>query len=169
MKKSQPKRKTKGASKKVKPAGRKVPLKVVFESRRVRKSDMKKFKKLFEDQRQALLYNDKILREDFAVNVDDRYDEVDQASTDAEQAMRMRLRNRERLYMLKIEEALTRISEGTFGLCTTCEEPIELRRLEARPTATLCVACKEDEERVEGATAAGQKHKSLGDQIIRFH
>jgi len=123
---------------------------------------------MFEAQVRSLLYNDKILRDDFVVCDDDRPDEVDQASTDVEQSMRMRLRNRERLYLHKIEEALRRIDEATFGLCDTCEEPIERRRLDARPTATLCVSCKEDEERAEGNTADGLRHKSLGAQITRF-
>lgn len=137
-------------------------------SEKLSKSDIKRFKKMFQDQVNGLLYNDKILRDDFAVNDDDRPDEVDQASTDVEQSMRMRLRNRERLYLFKIEEALRRIEDGVFGLCDTCEEPIERRRLEARPTATLCVACKEDQERMEGSTSDGLRHKSLGSQVTRF-
>lgn len=134
----------------------------------MRKTDIKKFKKIFEQQRTTILYNDKVVRDDFAINMDDRYDEVDQASTDTEQSMRMRLRNRERLYLMKVESALRRIEEGTFGNCDTCEEPIEMKRLEARPTATLCVGCKEDEERQEGLTIVGRQHKSLGDLMPRF-
>ncbi|HSQ50405.1 MAG TPA: TraR/DksA C4-type zinc finger protein, partial [Nitrospiraceae bacterium] len=105
----------------------------------MRKSVVNKFKRVFEEERRQILYNDRILRPDFNVNDDDRPDEVDQAATDAEQAMRMRLRNRELLYIKKIDQALTRIEEGTFGECNSCGEDIELRRLEARPTATLCV------------------------------
>ena len=78
---------------------------------------LKRFKKVFEAQRNQILFHDKILREDFNVNLDDRYDEVDQASTDVEQSMRMRLRNREMLYLKKINEALKRIDEGCFGEC----------------------------------------------------
>ena len=104
----------------------------------------------------------RILREDFNVNDDDKYDEVDQATTDTEQAMRMRLRNRELLYLKKIDQALKRIEDGLFGQCDTCEEDIEVRRLEARPTATLCIACKEEEERMEVLTASGRRPKSLG-------
>src|ERR1700758_4339464 len=101
------------------------------------KEKLKKFKRIFEAQRKSLLFNDQIVREDFSVNSDDRFDEVDQATTDIEQSRRMRLRNRETLYMKKLEEALARIEEGTFGECEECGEDIELRRLEARPTATL--------------------------------
>src|ERR1700756_1979349 len=121
------------------------------------KEKMKKFKRIFEAQRKAILFNDRIMREDFEVCADDRYDEIDQATTDVEQSMRMRLRNRESLYIKKVEEALRRIEEGTFGECDECGEDIELRRLEARPTATLCVSCKEEQERKESFHASGRE------------
>jgi len=133
----------------------------------VNKEKLKKFKKAFEAQKRSLLFNDKIVRDDFSVNADDRYDEIDQATTDIEQSMRMRLRNRESLYLKKVEEALKRIEEGCFGECEECGEDIELRRLEARPTATLCVACKEDQEKKEILTASGREHKSLGQAFSR--
>lgn len=135
----------------------------------MKKSVLMKFKRVFEEQRQAILYNDRVVREDFSVNEDDRYDEVDQAATDMEQSMRMRLRNRELLYLKKIEEALSRIDDGDFGECESCGVDIEVRRLEARPTATLCVGCKEEEERREGLTASGRKPKSLGETFSRSY
>lgn len=131
------------------------------------KERLKKFKKLFETQRNSLLFNDRVVREDFSVCNDDRLDELDQATTDIEQSMRMRLRNREILYIKKVDEALRRIEEGIFGECSECGEDIELRRLEARPTATLCVSCKEEEERRESFTASGREHKSLGETFSR--
>ncbi len=131
------------------------------------KEKLKKFKKLFEAQRKGVLFNDRVVREDFSVCEDDRYDEVDQATTDIEQAMRMRLRNRESLYLKKVDEALERIEAGTFGECEECGEDIELRRLEARPTATLCVSCKEEQERKEVLTASGRESKSLGETFSR--
>jgi len=133
----------------------------------MKKDQLRKFKKLFEEQRKSVMFNDRIVREDFSVNSDDRYDEIDQAATDIEQSMRMRLCNRETLYVKKIDEALKRIEEGTFGECDECNEDIELRRLQARPTATLCVSCKEDQERREGNTAQGRMHKSLGETFSR--
>ena len=133
----------------------------------MRKDQLKKFKKIFEAQRQAILTNSKVVREDFSVSSDDRLDELDQASTDIEQSMRMRLCNRETLYIKKVDEALQRIEDGDFGQCQECAEDIEFRRLEARPTATLCVACKEEQERREVLTAAGRMHKSLGETFSR--
>jgi DnaK suppressor protein len=133
----------------------------------MKKEQLKRFRKLFEQQRQAVMFNDRVVREDFSVNADDRYDEIDQAATDIEQSMRMRLCNREALYIKKIDEALRRIDEGIFGECEECGEDIELRRLQARPTATLCVGCKEDQERREGSTVHGRMHKSLGETFSR--
>jgi len=133
----------------------------------MRKETLKRFRKIFENQRKGILFNDRIVREDFSANSDDRYDEIDQATTDVEQAMRMRLCNREALYLKKVDEALQRIEDGLFGLCEECDEQIELKRLEARPTATLCVSCKEEQERKEVLTAAGRLHKSLGATFSR--
>jgi DnaK suppressor protein len=128
---------------------------------------IQRFKNIFELQRDRISFNERIIREDFSVCEDDRSDEIDQATTDIEQSMRMRLLNRETLYIKKIKEALKRIEDGTFGECEECGEDIELKRLEARPTATLCVSCKEEQERKEVLTAAGRAHKSLGATFSR--
>lgn len=133
----------------------------------MKKETIKKFKKIFEAQRERILENTRVVREDFRVCADDRFDEIDQATTDIEQSMQMRLRNRETLYIKKIEEALQRIDDGSFGECEDCGDDIELRRLEARPTATLCVGCKEEQERREILTAAGREYKSLGASFSR--
>jgi len=131
----------------------------------MRKDLLKKFKKLFEEQRRNALFSNKVIHEDFGVNPDDRPDEVDQAATDIEQSMRMRLCNREVLFIKKIDEALKRIEDGVFGDCDECDDSIGEQRLRARPTATLCVACKEEQERREGLTAVGRLHKSLGETL----
>ncbi len=133
----------------------------------MRKETLKKFKRIFEEQRRQVLFNDRVVREDFSVCVDDRYDELDQATTDVEQSMRMRLRNREVLFIKKLDEALKRIEEGNFGECDECGQDIGIGRLQARPTATLCVACKEEQERKEVLTASGRESKSLGQTMSR--
>ena len=133
----------------------------------MRKETLNRFKKMFVVEKRKVLFNDKVLRDEFSVNADDRFDEIDQATTDVEQSMRMRLCNRETLYLKKVEDALRRIEEGTYGLCDSCEEDIGLKRLEARPTATLCVSCKEEQERREIHTAAGLANKSLGETFSK--
>ncbi|MBS1963474.1 MAG: TraR/DksA family transcriptional regulator [Bdellovibrionales bacterium] len=126
-----------------------------------------KFKSLFEHEKNRLLFSGRASNEQFAVQSDDLMDEVDFTSFEIENQMRMRLATREALYLKKIEEALARIQAGTFGQCDECEEDIELRRLEARPTTTLCVACKEAAERNEKLHIDGHSHKSLG-RTIKF-
>ena len=60
-----------------------------------------------------------------------------------------RTRDRERKLIRKIEEALKRIEDGSYGFCLETGEPIGVKRLEARPETTLCIRCKEDQERME--------------------
>jgi DnaK suppressor protein len=121
-----------------------------------------RFKAIFEEQRRNLLYTHAIVNEEFHIRKDDLLDEADMTSTELETAMRMRLRNREALFLKKIDEALRRIDAGTFGECVGCGDDMELRRLEARPTATHCVSCKEEDERRELLHIDGHRHKSLG-------
>lgn len=128
---------------------------------------LKKFKRIFEEQRKQILFNDRVVREEFSANDDDRKDELDQASTDIAQSMHMRLCNRETIYLKKIDEALKRIEEKSFGQCEECGEDIEIRRLEARPTASLCISCKEEQEHRESFTAEGRQHKSMGESFSR--
>jgi len=131
----------------------------------MKKEQLKKFKKLLEEQKSNILFNDKVIREDFNLSQDDRYDEVDQASAELDQGMRMRFRNRERFLIKKIDEALARIEDGTFGECESCGCEIGINRLLARPTATLCVECKEEQERIENSSVDGRRPKSLGVSI----
>ena len=65
----------------------------------------------------------------------------------------------------EVEEALKRVSGGTFGDCEDCGDEIELKRLEARPTATLCVSCKETQEHREHSHIDGHRPKSMGARL----
>ncbi len=123
---------------------------------------LSKFKTLFEQQKQTLLFSQSRASEEFHVSKDEQLDEVDFTMCELETSMRIRLRNREALYLRKINEALSRIQSGCFGECEDCGDAIELKRLEARPTATLCVSCKEEQERLESGHIDGHRHKSLG-------
>ena len=76
-------------------------------------------------------------------------DIADRASLEAERALELRTRDRERKLIAKIDEALRRIDEGTYGYCEETMEPISLRRLEARPIATLSVESQKHHERLE--------------------
>jgi DnaK suppressor protein len=112
--------------------------------------DLKRYKKMLEDSKQALLDSaKKTLMEESNFDTDDLPDEIDLASSEYAQSMVFRLRDREKFLLKKIEKALSRIDEGTFGVCERCEEEISPKRLEARPVTTLCIRCKEEQEKKE--------------------
>jgi DnaK suppressor protein len=107
------------------------------------------YKSLFEGQRREILAAHGLANAEFRILPDDLLDEADLTSVELNNAMNMRLRNRETHFLRKLDSALERINAGTFGVCESCSEQIEDRRLEARPTATRCIACKEADERRE--------------------
>jgi DnaK suppressor protein len=116
----------------------------------VNQKDLKRYKKMLEDSKTALLDSaKKTLAEESSFDTDDLPDEIDQASSEYAQSMAFRLRDREKFLLQKIEKALLRIEEGTFGICERCEEDISPKRLEARPVTTLCIRCKEEQEKKE--------------------
>jgi DnaK suppressor protein len=76
-------------------------------------------------------------------------DIADRASLETDRSLELRTRDRERKLIAKIDDALRRIDDGTYGYCEETSEPISLRRLEARPIATLSVEAQERHERME--------------------
>lgn len=129
-----------------------------------RNNMIRKFEDMFLTQKRELLYSYKANTDELIIQKDDLSDEMDLSTAELEQTMRVRLRNREALFLKKIDEALDRIAAGDFGECLDCGDEIELRRLEARPTATHCIHCKEAQEHKEFLSADGRMHKSLGNK-----
>ena len=76
-------------------------------------------------------------------------DMVDRATCESDRSIELRARDRQRKLIAKIDEALRRIDEGSYGYCEDTGEPINLRRLEARPIATLSLEAQERHERRE--------------------
>lgn len=76
-------------------------------------------------------------------------DIADRASLETDRSLELRTRDRERKLIARIDDALQRIEEGTYGYCEETSEPISLRRLEARPIATLSIEAQERHERME--------------------
>ena len=114
------------------------------------KAQLKKFQQLLEEKREDILKRaQQTLSQDMTLDVDDLPDEMDLASSEYLQSFTFRLRGREKVFLDKIHKALERIEEGNFGTCEECGEEISAKRLEARPETTLCIRCKEDQERVE--------------------
>lgn len=80
-------------------------------------------------------------------------DPGDQATAEVDRNFMLRLRGREQRLLKKIEEAVERIDSGAFGICESCGEEIDVKRLAARPVTTMCIACKieqEEEEKLQG-------------------
>lgn len=106
-------------------------------------------------RKKLLDWRDDILREsrETLQNLQDENnvlpDLADRASTETDRALELRTRDRQRKLISKIDAALKRIDDGTYGYCEETGEPISLRRLDARPIATLSIEAQERHERRE--------------------
>lgn len=78
-------------------------------------------------------------------------DPTDRASHETDTNFLLRVKDRERKLITKINEALKRIDDGVYGICELCGEDISVKRLEARPVTTCCIECKKEEEEQEKA------------------
>ena len=110
--------------------------------------DLKRFKAVLRAMKGKLLENAKeSLMSLSKEETSNAPDELDLASITESQAFRCSLYERDAILLQQINHALEQIEAGEFGICEECEEPIALKRLTARPVATLCVSCQEDRER----------------------
>ena len=106
-------------------------------------------------RRKLLAWKDDILRESRETLValqtenENHPDIADRASSETDRAIELRARDRQRKLISKIDSALQRIEEGVYGFCEETGEPIALKRLAARPIATLSVEAQERHERRE--------------------
>ncbi len=76
-------------------------------------------------------------------------DPNDRASLESDRNFELRIRDRERKLIMKMQEAIKRIDDGVFGICEVCGGPISEKRLMARPVTTLCIDCKTKQEKME--------------------
>ncbi len=110
----------------------------------------KLFRELLIEERTKILRNaNRTLTEEMTVDQEDLADEADLATADYHQGLAFRLRGRERQLLNKIDQALERIEDGEYFECNACGAFIGYKRLEARPVTTLCIRCKEKQERRE--------------------
>jgi DnaK suppressor protein len=106
-------------------------------------------------RRKLLAWKDEIIRDaELTLNAmqadtDAHPDLVDRASSEGDRAIELRARDRQRKLIAKIDAALTRIEDGSYGYCEETGEPIGLARLDARPIATLSIEAQERHERRE--------------------
>lgn len=120
----------------------------------MKKNDQKRFKEILEKRRLEIMAQAEQTKEKgIAFDPEDLPDEVDLASSEADQSLNLRLRDRERILFKKIDKALKKIEKGEYGTCEECGEDIGMKRLEARPVTDLCIKCKEEEEQLEKSYA----------------
>jgi DnaK suppressor protein len=106
-------------------------------------------------RRKLMIWKNEILREAQETLValqtesENHPDLADRASSETDRAIELRARDRQRKLIAKIDAAIARINEGTYGYCEETGEPISIRRLEARPIATLSLEAQERHERNE--------------------
>lgn len=118
------------------------------------KSTAVKDKKFQEIKKKLLRQRDELIAEaGVALNAlpdENLFPELgDQASAEIDRNFMLRLKGRERKLLNKIEESIEKIDNGTYGTCELCGEPINLKRLEARPVTTMCIDCKTEQEEEE--------------------
>ena len=126
---------------------------------------MKQFENLFIELKKNIL-NEMIMTD----STFEKGDEVDLSLEDRQRAMELKLLGRQNFMLKKIDNALFKIKNGSFGICDECDGEIEINRLRARPVATQCIACKEEEERGEGQMLYEKRShthgKALGGNVI---
>lgn len=115
----------------------------------MRTREVNSFKMLLLEQRTEVLNRLHAFRAETLAPVGERGDEGDRATSELDLSRAVRDQERANMLLPKIDRALQRIVEGSYGLCEVCEEPIGIARLKARPVATLCIACKEEQEQQE--------------------
>ena len=114
------------------------------------KKELDGFREILESQKKELLGHARdMLHFSHDEHAEQTGDEVDQSTAEYEQAFEYRLRDREKFLLKKIGKALGRIDEGVYNECEECGGPIGTKRLHARPVATLCIECKEEQEQDE--------------------
>ncbi len=126
-------------------------------------NELDRFKKLLEDKREEILNEAERTLTEMTDQSGNIPDPNDRASAEADRSFELRIRDRERKLLPKIEAALERIKDGTFGECEGCGEEIGLKRLDARPVTSLCIDCKtlqEKKEKGHGIQGVNNAHET---------
>jgi DnaK suppressor protein len=110
---------------------------------------LQKFRTLLEEMKQEIVSDVEQTISDMTGHQLNTPDMADRATLEEERSFELRLRGREQMLLKKINQAIDRIDNGTYGICAKCEEEIGIKRLEARPVATYCIDCKIRQEQQE--------------------
>jgi DnaK suppressor protein len=122
--------------------------------------DLNDFKLLFENMKDQLISKAKLKDANLAHLSNG--DIVEQTSNERDIQVLLKLQGRDRFLMMKIEHALDKIDNGTFGQCEECDGDISMNRLLARPIATHCICCKEELEKEEKQIDYQKRSKTNG-------
>lgn len=125
------------------------------------KKQLETLKNKLLEEKNSLVFNEKSGSE-FNLALSEGGDDVEQSITDYNNSHELRFRNREVFYAKKIDKALKKFETDEYGLCSECNYWIKFERLMARPTAEMCILCKEESERDESSSFIGRQSKSLG-------
>jgi DnaK suppressor protein len=115
----------------------------------MRRREVERYRSVLESQLTALVGHGTQVVHQLSGAGDEIPDPNDRATVEEGRNWSLRLSDRDRRLMGKIEEALARLQDGTFGTCTSCGKAIAAARLRARPVTDLCIDCKTEAERGE--------------------
>lgn len=116
----------------------------------MRKREIERYRSVLESQLAALVgHGERAVHEMVGEGGEEIPDPNDRATVEEGRNWALRLRDRDRKLIGKIQEALARLDAGTFGICTSCGGQIGSARLRARPVTDLCIECKTEAERAE--------------------
>ena len=136
-------------------------------------TDLNHFKILFENMKDQIVTKARLAEDE--LNELSAGDIVEQTTSERDVQLLLKLQGRDRFLLMKIEHALEKIENKTFGECEECGGEISLKRLLARPIATQCICCKEEQELEEGkilyqkrSKTTGKTIKNNGNNVIAF-
>lgn len=133
----------------------------------LKKKELEKFKKLLEEEQRKITRHLEELSDSSNEELDlSTGDSVDIASLEINQANLQKIGKRETYLLKKIDLALKKIDDGTYGECESCGEPIAVGRLMARPVAQLCIDCKTQQENQERRFSNREHADGDGDGAI---
>ena len=116
---------------------------------KAKQDKMKAYKTMLQQKINELLSEAGKTVNEMTVSKENYPDPNDRASLESDRNFELRIRDRERKLIMKMQEAIKRIDDGTFGICEVCGGPISEKRLMARPVTTLCIDCKTKQEKME--------------------
>lgn len=115
----------------------------------MRKREVERYRVVLEGQLASLVGQGEAAVHQMVEEGEEIPDPNDRATVEERRNWSLRLRDRDRRLIGKIQEALGRLEAGTFGTCTSCSRPISSARLRARPVTDLCIDCKTEAEHAE--------------------